>query len=117
MSIICLKIGKNKAILFLISMLNWYCNKGIYLLLLEGDMYSLISLKRYLRKLHISFFIGGDIMYNNPYMPNAYNPNLMQQSLNDKIDSEIAKLQQMKNQRSQGWRRSRKNGRSITRMP
>lgn len=36
-------------------------------------------------------------MYNNPYMPNAYNPNLMQQNLNDKIDSEIAKLQQMKN--------------------
>lgn len=31
-------------------------------------------------------------MYNNPYMQN-YN----QQSLNDKIDSEIAKLQQMKN--------------------
>lgn len=31
-------------------------------------------------------------MYNNPYMQN-YN----QQSINDKIDSEIAKLQQMKN--------------------
>ena len=31
-------------------------------------------------------------MYNNPYMQN-YN----QQSLNDKIDTEIAKLQQMKN--------------------
>ena len=35
-------------------------------------------------------------MYNNPYM-NGYNPNLMQQSINDKIDNEIAKLQQMKN--------------------
>ena len=35
-------------------------------------------------------------MYNNSYMPN-YNPNLMQQNLNDKIDNEIAKLQQMKN--------------------
>ena len=35
-------------------------------------------------------------MYNNPYMTN-YNPNIMQQNLNDKIDSEIAKLQQMKN--------------------
>jgi hypothetical protein len=29
-------------------------------------------------------------------MPN-YNPNVMQQNLNDKIDNEIAKLQQMKN--------------------
>jgi len=36
-------------------------------------------------------------MYNNPYMSNTYNSNLMQQNLNDKIDSEIAKLQQMKN--------------------
>lgn len=36
-------------------------------------------------------------MYNNPYMQNAYNPNLMQQNINEKIDSEIAKLQQMKN--------------------
>ena len=35
-------------------------------------------------------------MYNNPYM-NSYNPNLMQQNINDKIDNEIAKLQQMKN--------------------
>jgi len=35
-------------------------------------------------------------MYNNSYMPN-YNPNVMQQNLNDKIDNEIAKLQQMKN--------------------
>lgn len=35
-------------------------------------------------------------MYNNPYM-NGYNPNLMQQNINDKIDNEIAKLQQMKN--------------------
>lgn len=35
-------------------------------------------------------------MYNNPYMQN-YNPNIMQQNINDKIDSEIAKLQQMKN--------------------
>ena len=35
-------------------------------------------------------------MYNNPYM-NGYNPNIMQQNINDKIDSEIAKLQQMKN--------------------
>ena len=36
--------------------------KEIILLLLEGDMYSLISLKRYLRKLHISFTLGGDIV-------------------------------------------------------
>ena len=35
-------------------------------------------------------------MYNNSYMSN-YNPNVMQQNLNDKIDNEIAKLQQMKN--------------------
>lgn len=28
---------------------------------------------------------------------NSYNPNLMQQNINDKIDNEIAKLQQMKN--------------------
>lgn len=35
-------------------------------------------------------------MYNNPYMQN-YNQNMMQQNINDKIDSEIAKLQQMKN--------------------
>lgn len=35
-------------------------------------------------------------MYNNPYI-NSYNPNLMQQNINDKIDNEIAKLQQMKN--------------------
>lgn len=35
-------------------------------------------------------------MYNNPYMMN-YNPNIMQQNINDKIDNEIAKLQQMKN--------------------
>ena len=35
-------------------------------------------------------------MYNNPYMQN-YNPNIMQQNINDKIDNEIAKLQQMKN--------------------
>lgn len=35
-------------------------------------------------------------MYNNSYIPN-YNPNVMQQNLNDKIDNEIAKLQQMKN--------------------
>lgn len=35
-------------------------------------------------------------MYNNPYM-NNYNQNLMQQNLNEKIDNEIAKLQQMKN--------------------
>lgn len=35
-------------------------------------------------------------MFNNPYMMN-YNPNIMQQNINDKIDNEIAKLQQMKN--------------------
>ena len=35
-------------------------------------------------------------MFNGPYMQN-YNHNLVQQNLNDKIDSEIAKLQQMKN--------------------
>ncbi len=35
-------------------------------------------------------------MYNNPYMQ-SYNPNIMQQNINDKIDNEIAKLQQMKN--------------------
>lgn len=39
-------------------------------------------------------------MFNNPYMPNAYNPNIMQQNINDKIDNEIAKLQQMKNHNS-----------------
>lgn len=36
-------------------------------------------------------------MFNNPYMQNTYNPNLMQQNINDRIDNEIAKLQQMKN--------------------
>jgi hypothetical protein len=36
-------------------------------------------------------------MYNNPYMMN-YNPNIGQISLNEKIDNEIAKLQQMKEQ-------------------
>ena len=35
-------------------------------------------------------------MYNNPYMQN-YNPSIIQQNINDKIDNEIAKLQQMKN--------------------
>lgn len=38
-------------------------------------------------------------MFNNPYMTN-YNPNIMQQNINDKIDNEIAKLQQMKNHNS-----------------
>lgn len=36
-------------------------------------------------------------MYNNPYMMN-YNPNISQIGLNERIDSEIAKLQQMKEQ-------------------
>lgn len=36
-------------------------------------------------------------MYNNPYMMN-YNPNIGQQGLNERIDTEIAKLQQMKEQ-------------------
>lgn len=35
-------------------------------------------------------------MYGYPNMVN-YNPNLMQQNINEKIDNEIAKLQQMKN--------------------
>lgn len=35
-------------------------------------------------------------MYGYPNMIN-YNPNLMQQNINEKIDNEIAKLQQMKN--------------------
>lgn len=36
-------------------------------------------------------------MYNNPYMPN-YNPSFGQQSLNDRIDNQIAQLNQMKEQ-------------------
>jgi len=36
-------------------------------------------------------------MYNNPYMMN-YNPNISQIGLNERIDNEIAKLQQMKEQ-------------------
>ena len=36
-------------------------------------------------------------MYNNPYMMN-YNPNISQVGLNERIDNEIAKLQQMKEQ-------------------
>ena len=36
-------------------------------------------------------------MYNNPYMLN-YNPNVNQIGLNERIDNEIAKLQQMKEQ-------------------
>lgn len=35
-------------------------------------------------------------MYNSPYVQ-SYNPSLMQQNLNERIDNEIAKLQQMKN--------------------
>lgn len=36
-------------------------------------------------------------MYNNPYMPN-YTAGYNQQSINDRIDSQIAQLQQMKDQ-------------------
>ena len=36
-------------------------------------------------------------MYNNPYMMN-YNPNISQIGLNERIDNEITKLQQMKEQ-------------------
>ena len=36
-------------------------------------------------------------MYNNPYMYN-YQPNYNQQSINDRIDNQIAQLQQMKEQ-------------------
>lgn len=36
-------------------------------------------------------------MYNNPYIMPNYNQNVMQQNINDRIDNEIAKLQQMKN--------------------
>ena len=36
-------------------------------------------------------------MFNNPYMMN-YNPNISQVGLNERIDNEIAKLQQMKEQ-------------------
>lgn len=39
-------------------------------------------------------------MYNNSYIPN-YNPNFSQQNLNEKIDNEIAKLQQMKSNMNQ----------------
>ena len=36
-------------------------------------------------------------MYNNPYM-NTFNPNYGQQNMNDRIDNQIAQLQQMKEQ-------------------
>jgi len=36
-------------------------------------------------------------MYNNPYM-NTYNSNFNQQSINDRIDNQIAQLNQMKEQ-------------------
>ena len=36
-------------------------------------------------------------MFNNPYMMN-YNPNIGQQNLNERIDNQIAQLQQMKEQ-------------------
>ena len=36
-------------------------------------------------------------MYNNPYTP-IYNNNFTQQSMNDRIDNQIAQLQQMKEQ-------------------
>ena len=36
-------------------------------------------------------------MYNNPYMMN-YNPSINQQGFNERIDNEIARLQQMKEQ-------------------
>ena len=36
-------------------------------------------------------------MFNNPYMMN-YNPSINQQGFNERIDNEIAKLQQMKEQ-------------------
>ena len=36
-------------------------------------------------------------MYNNPYM-NMYNPNMNQQSLSERIDTQIAQLNQMKDQ-------------------
>lgn len=39
-------------------------------------------------------------MYNNPYMMN-FNPNIGQSNLNERIDNEIAKLQQMKNNMNQ----------------
>lgn len=37
-------------------------------------------------------------MFQNPYMPNYYNNNFNQQSMNDRIDNQIAQLQQMKEQ-------------------
>lgn len=43
-------------------------------------------------------------MYNNSYNPNYisnYNPNTNQQNFNERIDNEIAKLQQMKNNNNQ----------------
>ena len=36
-------------------------------------------------------------MFNNPYMTN-YNPSINQQSFNERIDNEITRLQQMKEQ-------------------
>ena len=37
-------------------------------------------------------------MFNNPYMQNTYNPNFGQQSLSERIDNQIAQLNQMKDQ-------------------
>lgn len=37
-------------------------------------------------------------MFQNPYMPNYYNNNFNQQSMNDRIDNQIAQLNQMKEQ-------------------
>jgi len=37
-------------------------------------------------------------MYQNPYMSNYYSNNYNQQSMNDRIDNQIAQLQQMKEQ-------------------
>lgn len=39
-------------------------------------------------------------MFNNPYL-NSYSPSMNQQSFNERIDGEIAKLQQMKNNANQ----------------
>ena len=36
-------------------------------------------------------------MYNNPYL-NSYNPNIGQQNLSERIDNQIAQLNQMKEQ-------------------
>lgn len=37
-------------------------------------------------------------MYGNPYMPNGFNPNFGQQNLSERIDNQIAQLNQMKEQ-------------------